>query len=162
MKLVTTIKILNLDNDPEVFEDGELYFNKNTNKIRLSYDGLWSNLVDDENLELLFARRVTEVKDLEQNFSYIITTQDQNSVLISNSASHVDFIIPNNSTYSIDIGTSIKVVRGNIGEINFIEESGVVLRTPDENYLNSVWNTIDLLKINTNEWILEGEFPDLY
>jgi hypothetical protein len=154
--------MVNLTSDPEVFEDGEIYFNTVSNKVRLSYEGLWSNLVDDENLEISFARRVTEIEDLEQNFSYLIVSLDQNSILISNSASPVDFIIPNNSTYPIDIGTSIKVIKGGQGRVDFTEESGVTLRKPDENYLNSMWQSLELIKINTNEWILEGNFPDLY
>jgi hypothetical protein len=162
MKLVSTLKIVSLESDPEIFEDGELYFNTTTNQIRVSYDGLWSNIVDDEKLELSFARRVAETGDLQENFSYFIVSADQNSVLLANSASPVNFIIPNNFTRYIDIGTSIKVVRGGSGSVNFIEESGVTLRRPDSIFLNSTWDSVDLLKINTNEWLLEGNFPDLY
>ena len=162
MKLVTTIKIVNLESDPEIFEDGEMYFNTVTNKIRLAYDGLWSNLVDEENLELSFARRVTEIEDLEEDFSYIIVSADQNTILITNSASHVSFIVPNDLSHYIDIGTSIKVVRGGEGSVDFVEEDGVTIQKADNNYLTSRWTTMDLIKINTNQWILDGEYPDIY
>ena len=162
MKLVTTLKIVNLPLDPVLFEDGEIYFNSETNRIRVSYDGLWSDLIDGDNLELSFARRVSGIEDLEQNGSYLIVSADQNAILLSTSASHVNFIIPSNSTQYIDIGTSIKVVRAGSGSVDFSEEYGVVLRKADENYLNSTWTSLELIKINTNEWLLDGEFPDLY
>ena len=36
MKLVTTLKIVNLPLDPVLFEDGEIYFNSETNRIYTS------------------------------------------------------------------------------------------------------------------------------
>lgn len=162
MKFTSTIKIVNLSSDPEIFEDGELYFNTTTNKIRLAYGGLWSNLVDEDNLELSFAKRVLDVDDLLQGFSYIILSEDQNSILLTTSASHVNFIVPNNSTHYIDVGTTIKVVRGGPGSVDFIEESGVIIEKADQNYLTSEWATMDLIKINTNQWLLDGSYPDIY
>lgn len=162
MRLVSTIKMVNLASDPSVFEDGEVYFNTTENTVRMAYSGSWTNLVNENNLELSFARKVTSVSDSSASFSYLILSSDQNSILLANSASLVNFVVPNNNTESIDVGSSIKVVRSGVGSVQFIEESGVTLNTADNNYLTAQWTAADLVKIDTNEWFLDAEFPDIY
>jgi hypothetical protein len=162
VRLVSTLKVVNLSDNPELFEDGEIYFNNVDNTIRMAYSGSWVNLINESNLEFSYARKVDSITDSSSSFSYMILNSDQNSILLANSASAVNIIIPNNNTENIDIGSSIKVVRSGAGSVQFIEESGVILNSADQNYLTAQWTSIELVKINTNEWIIDGEFPDIY
>lgn len=45
-KFLTTIKLLNLTQDPATGSSGEIYFNSSTNKERIYKNGSWTNLVD--------------------------------------------------------------------------------------------------------------------
>lgn len=162
MRLVSTIKMVNLSADPEIFEDGEVYFNTSENSVRMAYSGSWVNLINEDNLELSFAKAVDEITGETASFSYMLLASEQNSILLANSSSAVSVVIPHNDTAAIDIGSSIKVVRSGAGEVQFNVESGVTLRTADANYLTAQWTSADLIKIDTNEWLLDGEFPDIY
>lgn len=162
MRLVSTIKMVNLGSDPSVFEDGEVYFNTNDKTVRMSYSGSWVNLINDKNLELSFSRKVESISDSTASFSYLILSSDQGSILLANSASLVNIVIPNNDTENIEVGSSIKIVRSGEGSVQFTEESGVNLHLADLNYLTAQWTSAELFKIDTNEWFLDGEFPDIY
>lgn len=162
MRLVSTLKMASLSSDPGIFNDGELYFNTINNTVRLSYSGSWVDLVNTDTLELSFARDVNNITGGTASYSYLILDSQQNSILLANSASTVNFVVPNNSTESIDVGSSIKVVRSGVGGVQFTPEAGVTLNIADSNYLTAQWTSAELIKIGTNEWFLEGEFPDIY
>lgn len=162
MRLVSTLKMASLPSDPGIFNNGELYFNTINNTVRLSYSGSWVDLVNTDTLELSFARDVNNITGGTASYSYLILDSQQNSILLANSASTVNFVVPNNSTESIDVGSSIKVVRSGVGGVQFTPEAGVTLNIADSNYLTAQWTSADLIKIGTNEWFLEGEFPDIY
>lgn len=162
MRLVSTLKMVTLPSDPNIFDDGEFYFNTVNNTVRMSYSGSWVDLINQENLETSFIRDVNLISNESSSFSYMILSSEQNSILLANSASSLSFIIPNDSTEKIDIGSSIKVVRSGPGSVEFNLESGVTLNTADSNYLTAQWTSADLIKIGENEWFLDGEFPDIY
>lgn len=162
MRLVSTLKMVNLPSDPQIFDDGEFYFNTTNNTVKMSYSGSWVNLINESNLETSFVRDVNLITDSSASFSYMILSSEQNSILLANSASSVSFIVPNNNTETIDIGSSIKVVRSGPGNVYFTPEAGVTLNIADSNYLTAQWTSSDLIKIDTNEWFLDGEFPDIY
>ena len=162
MRLVSTLKMANLASDPGIFNDGELYFNNINNTVRLSYSGSWVDLINTLNIQVNLSRDVNSITAGTASYSYLILNSEQNSILLANSASLVNFIVPNNSTENIDVGSSIKVVRSGIGSVQFTPESGVTLHIADSNYLTAQWTSADLIKIGTNEWFLDGEFPDIY
>jgi hypothetical protein len=162
MRLVSTLKMASLSSDPGIFNDGEMYFNTNNNTIRLSYSGSWVNLIDAYNLEISFVRDINSITGVTASYSYLILDSQQNSILLADSASTVNFVVPNTDTEPIDIGSSIKVVRSGLGGVQFTPESGVTLHIPDSNYLTAQWTSADLIKIGTNEWFLEAEYPDIY
>lgn len=162
MRLVSTLKMVTLDADPIVEEDGEVYFNTVENTVRMSNSGSWVNLINDSNLELSFAKTVSSISNASAEFSYLILSSDQNSILLAESASSVNFVVPNNSTEEIEVGTSIKVVRSGVGSVQFTGESGVTINAADSNYLTAQWTGVDLIKISANEWFIDGEFPDIY
>ena len=162
MRLVSTLKMASLSSDPGIFNDGELYFNTINNTVRLSYSGSWVDLVNTDTLELSFARDINNITGGTASYSYLILDSQQNSILLANSASTVNFVVPNNSTEFIDVGSSIKVVRSGVGGVQFTPEAGVTLNIADSNYLTAQWTSAELIKIGTNEWFLEGEVPDIY
>lgn len=162
MRLVSTLKMASLSSDPNIFNDGELYFNTADNTVRLSYSGSWVNLIDAANLEISFVKDVNSITGGTASYSYLILDSQQNSILLANSASTVNFVVPSNSTEPIDVGSSIKVVRSGLGHVQFTPEAGVTIHIPDSNYLTAQWTSADLVKIGINEWFLEGEFPDIY
>jgi hypothetical protein len=162
MKLVSTLKMVSLNEDPSYFEDGELYFNTDSSTVKLSYSGSWFNLIDSESLEYEFSRNVTSITGNTASYSYLILSSEQNSILLADSASVVNFIVPRNITEQIDVGSSIKVVRSNIGKVQFTPESGVTLNIADSNYMTARWTSAELIKIGSDEWILDTYFPDIY
>lgn len=162
MRLVSTLKMVSLSTDPGIFNDGEMYFNTSNNTIRLSYSGSWVDLINANNLELSFSKDINSITNGAASYSYLILNSQQNSILLADSASTVNFIVPSNSTEQIDTGSSIKVVRSGVGSVIFTPESGVTLHEANSNYLTSQWTSIDLIKIGANEWFLDGEFPDIY
>jgi hypothetical protein len=159
MRLASTLKMVSLASDPAIFNDGEIYFNTVEKTVRLASDGIWINMVNTDNLEASFLREVSSITD---SGSYMLMSSEQNSILLVNSASATTVIIPNSSTEEIEVGSSIKVARVGSGTVEFTEESGVTLRTADSNYLTARWTTVELIKIDTDEWLLDGEFPDIY
>lgn len=162
MRLVSTLKMANLSSDPSIFSNGELYFNTINNTVRLSYSGSWVDIINTDTLELSFARDINNITGGTASYSYLILDSQQNSILLANSASTINFIVPNNVTEPIDMGSSIKIVRSGVGNVQFTPEAGVTLNIANSNYLTAQWTSAELIKIGINEWFLEGEFPDIY
>ena len=162
MRLVSTLKMASIASDPGVFNNGELYFNTSNNAVRISHSGSWFNMIDTENLELSFSRDVNSITGPTASYSYLILGSQQNSILLANSASSVTFVIPNNITEQIDTGSMIKVVRSGAGSVQFTPEVGVTFNVANSNYLTARWTSAELVKIGTNEWFLDAEFPDIY
>jgi uncharacterized membrane protein len=46
-KFLTSIRLLNLTSDPQTGQEGEMYFNSNTDKIRIYYNNSWHNLTSE-------------------------------------------------------------------------------------------------------------------
>lgn len=162
MRLATTLKVINLPSDPASTESGQVYFNTQDNSFKVSTSGSWFSLLDVNNFDIKSARTVNNISSSAAYFSYTILNDDSNSILLADSESISNFIVPLNSTYEIPVGTSIKVVRSGEGEVQFTGESGVTINSPSEIYLTAQWSDIDLIKVGTNSWILSGEFPDVY
>lgn len=168
MRLVSTLKMVNLSSDPSVFEDGEVYFNTNNKAVRMSYSGSWVNMIDSDNLEIAAARRVAELSEEDGGifvgFSYLILQSDQNAILMaySDESETVNFIVPNESTSSIEIGSTIKIVRQGPGEVELVPESGVDILAPASPFLTATGTSIELIKYRENDWFIVGEFPDIY
>lgn len=162
MKLASTLKLVKLTSDPENLEDGELYFNSSDNSLRASNSGSWVNLIDTQNIDVKSSKTVSTISSESASFSYLIVENDTNSILLAESESSINFIVPLDSTYEIPVGTTIKVVRSGEGEVQFTGENGVTINSPSEIYLTAQWSDIDLIKVGTNSWILSGEFPDVY
>lgn len=162
MRLASTIKVLNLSSDPSSTENGQLYFNTQDLSFKVSNSGSWFNVLDTSNFDIKSAKTVTDVSSSAAYLSYTIVEDDVNSILLADSASISNFIVPLNSTYEIPVGISIKVVRSGEGEVQFTGENGVTINSPSDIYLTAQWSDIDLIKIGTNSWVLSGEFPDIY
>ena len=56
MRLVSTLKMASLASDPQIFNDGEVYFNTVEKTVRLASDGAWINMINTTNLETSFLR----------------------------------------------------------------------------------------------------------
>lgn len=162
MRLASTLKMASASSDPTSVQDGELYFNSSNKTIRMSESGSWFDLINSENLEFSFAKNVNNITNISASYAYLILSSQQNSILLADSASSMTFVVPNNSTENIEIGTTIKVVRSNVGTVEFTGESGVTINIPNSNYLTAQWTAVDLIKLYENEWLLGGEFPDIY
>jgi len=162
MKLVSTLKLVKLDSDPSSVEEGELYFNSSENRFKVGTSGSWVNIIDTNNYNITSSRSVSTISNGSSSFSYAVLYEDSNSILLADSASSVNFIVPSNETYEIPVGSSIKVVRSGEGSVEFTGESGVTINSPSDIYLTAQWSDIDLIKVDTDTWILSGEFPDIY
>lgn len=103
MRLVSTLKMASLSSDPGIFNDGEMYFNTNNNTIRLSYSGSWVNLIDAYNLEISFVRDINSITGVTASYSYLILDSQQNSILLADSASTVNFVVPNTDTSQLTL-----------------------------------------------------------
>lgn len=92
-----------------------------------------------------------------QTTDYTIQPSDAHGIIIMDNVSSLIIYVPLNSTAAIEIGTEIKIARGN-GPVEISQEGGVTVKRPNSmtslQYTNSI---ATLLKIDTDTWYLYGD-----
>lgn len=70
-------------------------------------------------------------------------------------------IAPDSSIF-FPVGTRIDIVQRNIGPIFVVGGAGVLVNTPDTNYLNATNISASVIKTGANEWLFTGPSPAGY
>lgn len=164
MKLVSLFNPVNLPSDPETSNDGDLYYNTTSGNYRLKLNGVWTNLVVDNNLKFFISPEIFIVGSFETASATLTLDQTHSENIINClSASFTQIVIPNQDNVTINTGSRISIVRGGEGTVEIVAEDGGVSFSPPSNiYLTKTGTEVKLVNIGYNQWILTGEFPDLY
>ena len=164
MKLVSLFNPVSLPSDPATAVDGDLYYNTTTGDYRIKVDGLWASIIVDQSIKISIAPEIFIVGS-PTTASTSVTLEQYHSENILNclSASLSQIVIPNQGESSIHVGSRIGVVRSGTGEVEIIAaDEEVSFSPPSDIYLTKTGTEIRLINIGYNQWIMTGEFPDLY
>jgi hypothetical protein len=164
MKFVSLLNVVNLPSDPTTGTDGDIYYNTEDGKYKVRLKGLWVHLTDDEHLKQSIAPEIFITGD-SSTASVSVTLQQihAENTLKCLSASSTQIIIPDQNVSELRVASRINVVRASEGEVEIItENASVSFSSPSDIYLTKSGTEVKLINIGFNEWILTGEFPDLY
>lgn len=164
MKLVSLLNVVSLPADPAGGQDGDIYYNLEDGKYKVRLKGLWVHLTDDEHLKQSIAPELF-ITGNSATASVSVTLQKIHSqnTLKCLSASLTQIVIPNQESNSIEVSSKVNIVRASQGEVEIVaEDEFVSFSPPSDIYLTSPGTEVKLINIGYNEWILTGEFPDLY
>lgn len=82
---------------------------------------------------------------------------DQDLTLIFNNAGTKTVTVPTNATVALPIGTNVPIVNTGAGILTVAPAAGVTINKPaDQSLTLATFNTANLLKTGTNEWLLIG------
>jgi hypothetical protein len=157
VKFVSPFNPVHLESDPSAAVDGDLYFNSSSNVFRYHFSGSWASLyttLDSQKKVFNFGG------DGVLNFTESINESHQDSTVIATCTASCTILLPDDSVLDLQKGFRFTLVRGGIGKVNLGED--YLLFYPDPNYLNARWQSIDVIKIGPDSWIIDGEFPDIY
>jgi hypothetical protein len=89
----------------------------------------------------------------------ILTTQDVNTLIKIKSSNQLSntITIPANSTDPIPVNSQIIITKAGDGNISVIGEEGVILNTAPGTFLKENWSSLELVKINTDEWLVRKD-----
>lgn len=164
MKLVSLFNPVSLPNDPDTAVDGDLYYNTTTGNYRIKLDGLWVSLVHDQNIKISIAPEIFIIgSPTSASTSVILEQYHSENILNCVSASLTQVVIPNQGDSSIHVGSRIGIIRGGTGAVTVVAaDEEISFSPPSEIYLTNSDTEVRLINIGYNQWIMTGEFPDLY
>lgn len=164
MKLVSPFTPASVDRDPVSSGEGSLYYNTSSGVYRAYLGGTWVSLIDENNVHIFASNNMLEYGD-ETTVGLSITLNEsfEGNTINAISSSITYIVLGDPIDYPIRIGAEISIVRGGLGELEIISSSpSITLLTPSNIYATSQWDTVTLLKLSNESWLLQGEFRDLY
>jgi hypothetical protein len=164
MKFASILNLVGLSSDPATGEDGDLYYDTDDGKIKARLKGLWVHITDNEHLKESIVPEIFITGD-SSTASVSVTLQKIHSenTLKCISASVTQIIIPDQNVSDLIVASRINVVRASGGEVEIMtQNASVSFSSPSDIYLTKPGTQVKLINIGFNEWILTGEFPDLY
>lgn len=163
MKLVSILNLVQLETDPPV-ENGSIYFNTASSLYRVTIDGEWKNLVEENNVHEITANRVVEYgDDSTQTFILFLNESYENNTIFTKSSSTSYIVVGNNIDYPVRIGAEFKIIKAGEGQLQILSASpSISILSPSPIYLTAKNDYIKITKINDDNWLISGEFRDLY
>lgn len=164
MKFVSLFSPVYLSGDPSTGNEGDIYFNTASSALRVKSQGIWVNLLDENNHIFHTGNFIKMVgNDSTVSFSTFFDESFDNSTVFATSASASEFILGDHSNYPFRTGTQITIIRAGEGSISFVPGSAsVIFHTPSNIYLTKQWDSVTITNVAENVWVLQGEFRDLY
>lgn len=95
--------------------------------------------------------------------SYTLSVNDYNSNIVFSSTdpeTPVELIIPRHKKNRIPLGSTIGVVRNNIGDVIITPGSGVNIYPSCNKYLKNRYSAASLTKIDLNTWFISGDLSN--
>jgi len=89
-----------------------------------------------------------------QTTNYTLVFADAGKLINMNSSSAVTLTVPANSSVPFPIGTRIYVRKGGAGNVTISGASGVTINAPFGNTITTQYQTVVLIKVDTNTWDL--------
>ena len=97
------------------------------------------------------------VKTISSN-AHTLGLDDTGKELLINSSNPITLTIPNDTTYSFSIGQTFIVIPYGTGQITYLADGGVTLRSKSNNLKsNGQYFEAKLIKIDDNTWLLTGD-----
>lgn len=164
MKFVSPINPVDLSSDPIVHDEGDIYFNSSSSTLRLHSQGVWVSLLDENN-HLTHTGNIIKLvgDDSTVSFSSTLDESFDNSTVYARSASPSEFIIGYHQNHPYRLGTQVRIVRAGNGSITIEPQTAsVIIHTPSSSYLTFIGDSVNIINISENEWIIDGPFRDIY
>jgi hypothetical protein len=89
-----------------------------------------------------------------QTANYTLVFTDAGKLINMNSSSALTLTVPANSSVPFPIGTRIYVRKGGAGDVTISGASGVTINAPFGNTITTQYQTVVLIKVDTNTWDL--------
>lgn len=89
--------------------------------------------------------------------SYTLGVNDTGKAILFSSSDPVTVTVPNDSTYEFVVGQTIEIVQMGTGTVTVESEGDAVLRYRLGFATFGQYSKIELMKIDTDEWLLSGD-----
>jgi parallel beta-helix repeat protein len=89
-----------------------------------------------------------------QTANYTLVLSDDGKLINMNSSSALTLTVPANSSVPFPIGTRIYVRKGGTGNVTISGATGVTINAPFGNTITTQYQTVVLMKVDTNTWDL--------
>jgi len=89
--------------------------------------------------------------------SYTLGVNDTGKAILFSSSDPVTVTVPNDSTYEFVVGQTIEIVQLGTGAVTVESEGDAVLRYRLGFATFGQYSKIELMKIDTDEWLLSGD-----
>lgn len=164
MQLTTLFNPVSLLNDPELSNQGSLYFNSASNVYRYFSSGSWVSMIDTKQHVTNIVSNIFYVGNPSTPFVFHLLTDEQmvGGTIMAYAGTALLLSIPDQSSSNVHIGSSFKIVRAGIGSVGVNGDENVTILAPSDVYLTSQYSSVNLLKVDEDLWVMSGEFPDIY
>jgi hypothetical protein len=90
--------------------------------------------------------------------SYVLVLGDAEDMVLVDNVAATNVTVPPNSVTAFPLGTRIRIAAINTGLVSILGDTGVTLRYPSTQVATLLGRgaSCELIKINTDEWILDG------
>jgi hypothetical protein len=89
-----------------------------------------------------------------QTTNYTLVFADAGKLINMNSSSALTLTVPANSSVPFPVGTRIYVRKGGTGDVTITGATGVTINAPFGNTITTQYQTVVLMKVDTNTWDL--------
>ncbi len=89
--------------------------------------------------------------------TYTLSQTDADKIIELDSASEITLTVPNDSTVSFPVGTTISILQSNLGQVAVVAASGVTINATPSLLLRTQWSSASLIKRAANTWLLSGD-----
>lgn len=164
MNLVSLFNPVSLPNDPEFGNEGDLYYNTTLETYRVKLNNEWTSLINYKNLKISLAPEIFTIGSPDTaSVSVLLQQEYAENILKCRSASLTQIVIPNLSDSNVHIGSRIGIIRDGLGEVEIVKEDDAIeFSPPSDIYLTKPGTEVRIINTGYNQWIMTGEFPDLY
>lgn len=164
MKFVSLFSPVPLVTDPQIAEDGQLYFNSASNIYRYFYSGSWTSLISSNSHVTNVVGNVFPIGSPTTAYLTHVPTEQQlvGGILLMNTASSGLIMIPDQDSSDVHIGSSFTVIRTGDGTVGILGNGNCNVLKPSEDYLTAKYSSVKLTKLDEDLWSISGEFPDIY
>lgn len=143
--------------DPSNPVNGDIYYNKTSNKFRKYENGAWSDL--DTTGGGSSSRTINTQTGTTYTFALTDGSNNGTNPLVTlDNASAITATVPPNSSVAFPIGSQIDIVRLGAGGVTISPGSGVTVNSPDNaTQIRARYSLVSLIKIGTDTWDLCGD-----
>jgi hypothetical protein len=89
--------------------------------------------------------------------AYTLALSDKNNLVELANTGSATITVPTNASQAFPIGSTVTILRAGTGSVTISGASGVVLNYTPSNVLRAVWSSAQLIKRNTDLWVLIGD-----